>query len=161
MASEEVFKTAAGAFGMYGGLLRSIADEYGMAKALEMHAKQGAAFGAMLAGMIKERLGDKPLDMEVFASVMTEVAETVGLVSEIEHTPTSVTFHNHKCPIYDGLKMAGWGDEAIKNACSHMAAAEAAALREAFPQLKGSLEFRPAPDQPCVEGFTLGTTATE
>ncbi len=155
MASEDAFNAVVGSFSMYGALLKDVAAEIGMERALELHAKQGENFGAMLNGMLKERQGDTDLKVETLTAVFSEVGEGFGLSPEIEETQTKVSFTHHQCPIYEGLKMAGWAHEEIKAACEGMAGGEIAALKEAYPQLSGGVTFRATPDEPCVEEFSL------
>jgi hypothetical protein len=140
---------------MYGGLLKDVAGELGMDRALELHAKQGENFGTALAGMLRDRQGDGDLKIENLTAVFSEAGEGFGLSPDVEETPTKVSFTHHACPIYNGLKMAGWTHEEIKAACEGMAGKEIAALKEAFPQLSGCVEFRSTPEDPCVEEFSL------
>ncbi len=156
MASEDAFNAAMSSFSMYGGLLKDVAAEFGMDRALDLHAKQGETFGTGLAGMLRDHQGDGHLKIETLTAVFSEVGEGFGLSPEVEETPTKVSFTHHRCPIYDGLKMAGWNHEEIKAACEGMVGSEIAALKEAYPQLSGCVTFRASSDEPCVEEFSLG-----
>ena len=66
-----------------------------------------------------------------------------------------MVFTHHACPIYDGLKMAGWAHEEIKLACEGMGQCEIDTMTGAFPELSGSVSFRSTPDAPCVEEFSV------
>jgi hypothetical protein len=155
MATEDVFNAATGAFSMYGGLLKDVAEEIGMEGALRLHAKQGENFGVMLAGMLQDRLGNDELNIRTVRAVFSNVGEGMGMAGEVEETPTKVSFLHLKCPVYEGLKMAGWDHEDIGTACNCMADAELAELTKAYSQLTGCVKFRSRPDEPCVEEFSL------
>jgi hypothetical protein len=155
MAREDAFDAAKAAFGMYGGFLKDVAQEIGMEKALALYAKQGQPFGAMMAGMTKEQLGDKEFDVKTFASVLSGGYQMIGLAYEIEENPASLKITVSQCPIYEGLKSAGLEDKTIELLCSGMSAAEFAEEKKVFPQLSMCLKFRSAPEQPCVEEYAL------
>lgn len=156
MTREDVYNGVAGSFSMYGGLLKDVAQEIGMENALALHAKQGTHFGAMIAAGIQERLGGEELNIEAVTEVMSAMADGFGLTPEVEVTPTSVTFAHTNCPIYDGLKTAGWEHDEIEAACNCMAGAEAEEMARVFPQLSADLIFCANADEPCVEKFSIG-----
>ncbi len=153
MGSEVAFNAAKGAYGMYGALLKDIAQEVGMERALAIHARRGESYGAKTAGMIKDELGDEEFNMQALASVLSSMTEEGGMIAKVEATQTSATLEVFKCPIYEGLKMAGWSHEDIEKTCDCTAAAEASELQKSYPQLSASLKFRSAPDLSCVEEF--------
>ncbi len=157
MAREDVYNGVASSFSMYGGLLKDVAQEIGMENALALHTKQGVHFGAQVAGAIQARLGGGELNIEAVTEVMSGLIEGFGMNPEVEMTPTSVTFTHANCPIYDGLKMAGWEHDDIEAACNCMAGAEMEEITKAFPQLSGGLVFRATAEEPCVEKFSIGT----
>jgi len=153
MGSEVAFNASKGAYSMYGALLKDVAQDIGMEEALALHTRRGVDFGAMTAGMIKDELGDKDFNMQAVASVLSGIVEEVGLIAEVEATPTSAKMETFKCPIYEGLKMAGWSHEEVGTLCNRMVAAEATELKKTYPQLSLSSTFRSAPDKSCVEEF--------
>ncbi|MCK5651494.1 MAG: hypothetical protein KAJ42_08965 [Gemmatimonadetes bacterium] len=155
MAREDVYNGVVGSFSMYGGLLKDVADAIGMESALALHAKQGVHFGAQVAGAIQARLGGGELNIEAVTEVISGLTEGFGMNPEVEMTPTSVAFTHANCPIYDGLKMAGWEHDDIEAACNCMAGAEVEEITKAFPRLSGGLVFRATAEDPCVEGFSL------
>ena len=157
MAREDVYNGVAGAFSMYGGLLKDVAQEIGMESALTLHAKQGVHFGAQVAGAIHAGLGGGELTIEAVTEVISGLTDGFGMDPEVEMTPSSVAFTHANCPIYDGLKMAGWEHDDIEAACNCMAGAEIEEITKAFPQLSGGLAFRASAEEPCVESFSLET----
>jgi len=155
MSREDVYSAVVGSFSMYGGLLKDVAQEIGMEKALALHTKQGVHFGAQVAGAIQARLGGGELNIEAVTEVMSGLTGGFGMNPEVEVTPTSVAFAHTDCPIYDGLKMAGWEHDDIEAACTCMAGAEVEEIAKAFPQLSGEVVFRATAEAPCVERFSL------
>jgi hypothetical protein len=153
MGSEAAFNAAKGAFSMYGALLKDVAQDIGMEKALALHARRGEDFGAMTAGMIRDALGDDEFNMQAVASVLSGAAKEMGLVAEIEATPNSATMKISQCPIYEGCKVAGWSHEEIGTMCKRLAAAEASEIKKTYPQLSACVTFRSASDESCVEEF--------
>jgi hypothetical protein len=155
MAREDAFNAAKATSAILGGFFKNVANEIGLQKAVSLCAKPGEAFGAMMAGTVRERLGDKEFDMKTFASVVSGFFETCGYTYELEDTPTSIRARCFQCPFYEGYKSAGLDDQTIEAVCSRFVAAEDAGWKKVFPQLSGRLKFRSAPDQPCIEEFEL------
>ncbi len=155
MAREDAFNAAKATNALLGEFLKNVANEIGMEKAISLRAKPGEVVGAMMAGMVKERLGDKEFDMKTFASVLSGFFEMCGYTYELEDTPTSIRARCFQCPCYEGSKSVGLDDQTIEAICSRFVAAEDAGWKKVFPQLSGRLKFRSAPDQPCIEEFEL------
>jgi hypothetical protein len=151
MGSELAFNAAKSVYSMYGALLKDVAQESGMEHAVGLHARRGVDFGAMLAQMVKDTVGDDEFNMQAVVSVLSGVYEKVGLVADIEATDTSAKTEVFKCPMYEGFMLAGWSHEEIGTMCNNMAAAEADEIKKTFPHLAVCATFRPAPDEACVE----------
>jgi hypothetical protein len=79
----------------------------------------------------------------------------LGMTPEIENNANSFALSWRRCPMYEGLRMAGLDHATIEAMCKCSTEAGYAAHKKVFPQLSGALKFRVAPDQPCVEEFTL------
>ena len=155
MAREDAFNGAKSACAMLGGFLKDVEQEIGMEKALLLYGRQGEPLGSMLAGITKQQLGDKEFDFKTFAAVLSGAYQMFGLTYEIEENATSTKVRVFQCPIYEGFKEAGLDHQTTEALCNRMAAVEYAELKKVIPQLCGSLKFRSAPDQPCVEEFVL------
>jgi hypothetical protein len=156
MAKDGAFNATKAAFAMYGGLLRDVAQEIGIEKAIALHARRGEAFGAELAEMTKKALGKKKLNMKTFVSFETQAGEVFGMNGQIrEEKKNSCKVIWARCAIYEGLSSAGLDHQTIESLCSKMSGVEYAELTKAFPQFSGCVKFRSAPDQPCVEEFAL------
>lgn len=155
MAREDAFTAAKAMSTLVGGFFKDVASEIGLEKTLSLYAKQGEVLGAMIAAAVKERLGDKELDMKTLASVVSGFFHVCGATYELEDTPTSIKSSQFQCPLYEGLKNAGLDDRTIEAACSRTVVAQDAEMKKFFPQLSARLKFRSAPDQPCIEEFVL------
>ncbi len=155
MVKEDAFNASKAAYSMYGDLLKAVIEEVGMEKALSLHAKTGECAGAMLAGKTKEELGDKPLDLRTLGAVFARCLQPLGYGTEAEETPTAMKLRVSQCPFYEAMKAAGFDHKTIESMCSRTVAGEVAAFKKSYPQASGSLKFRAAPDQPCVEEWVL------
>ncbi len=151
------FNAAKAAFSAYGGLLKDVAQELGMDKAVDLHARRCEAFYVSLAGMITSRMGDKGFDLSIVSAVFKDVNHSFfGSVCEIEESPGTLRCSYTECPIYDGLSSAGLDHQAIELICTGGESKGLEKFRGAFPQVSCSLKFRAASDQSCVQEFALG-----
>ena len=155
MAKEDAFNAAVSVFSMYGGLFKDVAREFGMEKALAFHAKQGDMFGAHFAAMLKEKLGSKEVDMRTLSSILKGAMDGFGFTYESVETPTSIVLKNHKCPIYDGFRMAGLDHKTINSMCSQMSQAEYEGIKKIYPMIQGRAELKTSPDGYCTEEFII------
>ena len=156
IAREATFNAAKAAYSAYGGLLKDVAQEMGMEKAVALHARRVQAFYVALAGMIRDRLGGNEFDLNTFSSALKDVNNTFfGCIFEIEENPGSLTCNYLQCPIYDGFRSAGLDHQAIELICTGGESSGLAEFKKALPQVSGSLRFRAAPDQSCVQEFVL------
>jgi hypothetical protein len=85
----------------------------------------------------------------------------LGMNIEIDEAPSSVRLGVRRCPLYEGLRMAGLEHDTVEAMCKRGVDLGYARLNQAFPRLSGALYFRPTPDQPCVEEFTLSQKPDE
>jgi hypothetical protein len=155
MSREDSFIASKASFGILGGFFKDTSKEIGEEKALELYGKQGSAFGEMLAGVLKEKLSGKQLDMKTFASVTKDAMNGFGFNYEMDETPELVKVTVHKCPFYEAYKEAGLDEGTIEAMCKKMSSAEYSQLEKTFPGLKAGVTFRPQPDVPCIEEFHL------
>jgi predicted ester cyclase len=157
IAREAVFNAAKAAYSAYGGLLKDVAQEMGMEKAVALHAKRCQAFYVALAGVTRDRLGASEFDLNALSSALKDVNNTIfGCTFEPEEEPGSLTFKYFQCPIYEGFRSAGLDHEAIELICTGGESSGLAEMKKALPQLSCALRFRSAPDQPCVQEFVFG-----
>ena len=106
MAKEDVFNATMSMVGMYGGLFKAIADDFGLDKALEYHGRQGEPFGMMIGETLKQQLGDKKPTPEALKAILQPMMEGFGFDMEYDVSPTEISFKIPRCPFYEGFKMA-------------------------------------------------------
>ncbi len=155
MAKEQVFNAAMSSMRMYGWIFKAIADDVGLDKALEYHAKQGESFGMIYSETLKQQLGDKALTTEALNSVQQPMMESFGFDAEFDVSPTEISIKIPRCPIYEGFKMAGLDHETIGKMCSAMSSAEFTQIKKYYPKIEGSVKFRDPSEGYCLEKFTL------
>ena len=131
MAKEDVFNATMSSNSMYGGLFKAIADDVGLDKALEYHAKQGEPFGVMIGETLKQQLGDKAPTTEALKSVLQPIVEGYGFDAEFDVSPTEVSIKVPRCPVYEGFKTAGLDHETIGKMCSAWYSADYAQIARA------------------------------
>jgi hypothetical protein len=155
MAKEDAFNATMNSWSMYGGLFKTIADDVGLEKALEYHAKQGEPFGMMIGETLKQQLGDKKPTTEVLKAILQPSMESFGFDPELNVSPTEISLKIPRCPFYEGFKMAGFDHETIGKTCSAMSSVEFAKIKEYYPDIEGSVEYRDSSEGYCLEKFTF------
>jgi len=153
MAIEDAFNAAQSVTSMFGTFFNTVTQEVGEDKALALLSKSLGGFGAMMGKMTKEQMGITELDVKTTSSFMKEMNESLGFTTEIEENPTTVTVKNVKCPVYEGLKGAGYDHEDIEKFCRNGSAVMMNALFEQMdPKVRYALKkFRSTPDDFCEE----------
>jgi hypothetical protein len=155
MSKKSTFNTASVLLGSYGAFFKEVSQELGLDKAVALHSKGGKQTGAALAGMLKNELGNKKLNLAAFESVYGNFVEQLGITPDFKKKHSTLTLTVGHCPVYEGFKNAGLDHKTIELMCSQMTALENAELKNAYPMLSGCLKFRSTPDEPCVEEFVL------
>ncbi len=131
-----------------GGIFQILGTE----KTLEVAKAMGEGNGAAFVDGLKQMGGFTPENM---AKLIDGAYLPMGLVNiENKVTPTSLVMTNGKCPIYEGLKMAGFDDAFIGKQCEMREAAVHAKISEAFPEVTVNFT-RNKPDGPCVTVFKV------
>ncbi len=124
----------------------------GTEKTLEVANAQGERSGAGFVEGLKQMGGFTPENM---AKLIDQAYLPMGLVNiENKFTPTSLVMTNGKCPVYEGMKLAGFDDEAISKQCETREAAIHAKIVEAFPGVTVNFT-RNKPDGPCVTVYKM------
>ncbi len=137
----------------WAGSVGNIFQILGTEKSREVAKAQGEGLGAGFVDGLKQMGGFTPENM---AKLIDQVYLPMGLVNiENKVTPTSLVMTNGKCPVYEGLEMAGFDDEFIGKQCETREAAAHAKIIEAFPEVTVKLT-RNKPDGPCVTVFKVG-----
>jgi hypothetical protein len=152
MSSEEVFTAAVGWAKLYGDFLREVVADIGLPKTITLHKKHGDNSGAMFVSELKKLGAFNP---EALGKMMEQAYKPLGLINlEFVATPDSLEVKNGRCPMYEGLKMAGLDDETIDKLCRSREGATNAAITEAFPKFTAS-HTRNKPDGYCALVFQV------
>ena len=155
MSREDAYNGAVGSMSMIGGLFQSIVKELGMAKALEMLAKQGEPSGEEFGKVLKKQLGGKKLDVKALNKAMMPMMSSFGIDAEVKENPKSLVTKISKCPQYDGFKMAGLDHETIGKMCSAMAKEGYASIMRHYPEFEGRVKFRETPNGVCQYEYVI------
>ena len=147
MTKEEEFKVAV----VWGRTVGNILQILGPEKAIEVAKAQGEGLGTGFVDALKQMGGFTPENM---TKLINQAYLPMGFVNiETKVTPRGLVMTNGKCPVYEGLKLAGFDDEAIGKQCEIRESAVHAKLTEAFGvDIKLT---RSKPDGPCVTVFTV------
>jgi len=140
---------------MYGAFFKDVAAEFGLEKAMALHAKQGKQFGEQFATALRAELGRKKLNTATLESAYRKMLDLFGIVPKFEKKRATLSVIVNQCPFYNGLSSAGLDHKTIELMCGQIAAAEYGVIKNAFPNLSGCVKFRSAPDQACVEEFVV------
>ena len=63
MSNEEVFEAAKKLFSLYGSFFKTVAQEVGMEKALDLHTRAHEEQGIASGKMLKEKIGEGAIDL--------------------------------------------------------------------------------------------------
>jgi len=155
MSKKSVFNATKNSYSFYGGFFKDVAQEFGMDKAISMHANRGKDFGAIFVAMLKEELGGKKINLAAYQRAYDRVCQELGAAAEFEKRRSTLRAKVGPCPIYDGCKEAGLDHQTIEAMCGQLSAAEYEEIKKEFPQVSCRLKFRATPDEPCVEEIVL------
>ena len=100
---EDLNRTTAQVFALYGGFFKHVAEEFGVEKALELQAKSGKEAGERIGRWMRERRGVDMLDAETFLPLLKEINDPFGYDSTYEVESNRVILTTHRCPLYQGL----------------------------------------------------------
>ena len=153
MAIEDAFNAASTAFSMFGVFFDAVAKEIGKQKANFLLSESLGNFGASAGKASREQMGIKELDVKTTSSFIKAMYEGLGVSVEIQESPRKLLFRTGKCPVYNGLRNAGYRAEDIEDFCRKGPAVMMDAL---FKQLDPTVtytftRFRRSPDDVCEE----------
>ncbi len=154
MSDERVYLATRKVFALYASLLKAVADELGIGKALVLHAKAHEEQGFASAVLIKQKLGGAKVDIETLSNVLRDSNRSIGIDSQLAQADERVAcFRNSQCPMYDGYRMGGLDDETAEALCQVGAAAKLGTmLKQIDPRIKYRVKhYRVRPEEPCEE----------
>ena len=158
MAQDEIFAATKKVYGLYGAFFKVVADEMGVEKALEMHAKAHEDQGLIAGKMLKGKFGDAIPDLKQLGEILKGSNLSIGIDCNLDQTSTTLlSFRNFRCPMYDGYRAGGLEDETAEALCQKGAAAKLGTmLRYLNPKLEYKLtRYRSELNEPCIEDISM------
>jgi hypothetical protein len=140
---------------MYGGLFKSVIEELGLEKALELHSKQGEPFGVIIGERLKEELSGKDPDMRILKSIIEPLMGSFGFTAEYQADKNSLNIIIPKCPMYAGFQMAGLDHDTITKMCAAMSKVEMDGVNRYHPTVYGKVQHKDLPEGTCIESFFI------
>lgn len=159
MGTEAVPDSARFALTFYQAYVQAAAEEMGMERALQLHAKVFETAGAQHGQTLKDKAGSKEVDIKAALALLKTAPESLGIDMEvIEEGPQKLVLKCGKCSIYESAQTLGLAPDAIETLCRRgPAAAMDAAAKQLNPGLSFRVaRFRSAPDETCTEELVLG-----
>ncbi len=156
MGMEDTYNGATAAMTFFNSYLKTVADEIGMKRAVELFAKMCTTTGSMQGQMMKEQAGTDEIDAKAAWSIVKAIPEGIGISSEIiAESPQEVVVKLHNCPVYTAGQMLGLDAETIETMCRKGSAQLMHnATKELNPNLSYQLrKFRSGPDDFCEEAI--------
>jgi L-2-amino-thiazoline-4-carboxylic acid hydrolase len=156
MGIEDTYNGATAAMTFFNAYIKTVADEIGMDRAVNLFTKMCETTGAMQGKMMKEQAGTEEIDAKAAWSLVKTVPEGIGISSEvIEESPQEVVVKLSKCPVYTAGQMIGLDAETIETMCRNGSAKLMhTATKELNPNLSYQLrKFRSGPDDFCEEAI--------
>ena len=154
-ANESAFEAAKNAYTMYGWFLQEVAREAGWDKAIAIHAGVGDKIGGMLGGMVRAKCGEQKADAACVSAVLEETNKGFGIDYEVQASNGGVTARYERCPVYEGLAVAGIDHTTIQRLCQGISSRQYEHLHALVPELTGKVKIRESASDNCVEEYIL------
>ena len=163
MTEEQVFQATRKVYALYGAFFQSVAQALGLPEALALHEQAHKEQGMASAELIKQKLGDAPLDIQRLGSILQESNLSIGIQCNLAVVSgSSALFRNSRCPLYDGYRMGGLDDETAEALCQKGAAAKLGTmLKQIDPRISYCLKhYRSKRYEPCEEEISYRAEET-
>jgi hypothetical protein len=154
---EESYNVAVKVYSLYGAFFNEVAKELGEKKALALHHKAHELMGIETGRKLREQMGDIKYDLKALAEILRKSNVGIGIDSQMVEGPSSLLLRNARCPMYDGYRMGGLGDETAETLCQVGAPAKlGSTLKELNPNVSYRLtHYRQKPSERCEEEIRL------
>jgi len=154
---QESHGVAVKVYSLYGAFFNEVAKELGEQKALALHRKAHELMGIATGRKLSEQMGDIKYDLKALAEILRKSNVGIGIDSQMAEGPSSLLLRNARCPMYDGYRMGGLGDEAAEALCQVGAPAKlGSTLKELNPNVSYRLtHYRRNPTERCEEEIRL------
>ena len=154
MTEEQLFQATRKVYSLYAAFFKAVVQEVGLDRALALHAQAHEEQGVASGRLLKEKLGNKELDLRELGSILQQSNLSIGIGSRLSHASTSsVIFSNTRCPMYDGYRMGGLDDEIAEALCQRGVPAKLGTMLQLLdPGISYRLtHYRSSPEEPCEE----------
>jgi hypothetical protein len=111
MVNQDVFYASKSGYSSYAKFFKTVSDEVGFEKALELHGSVFTDYGEAFDQMFREQ------SLEEVGASIGAMLGSMGYDSEITLTKDSVMAKTSTCPEYEGYKEAGLDHETCKKLC--------------------------------------------
>ena len=154
---EESYSVAVKVYSLYGAFFNEVAKELGEKKALALHQKAHELMGIETGRKPREQMGNIKYDLKALAEILRKSNVGIGIDSQMVEGPGSLMLRNARCPMYDGYRRGGLGDEAAEALCQVGAPAKlGSTLKELNPSVSYRLtHYRQKPTERCEEEIRL------
>ncbi|MBD3256349.1 MAG: hypothetical protein GF383_14725 [Candidatus Lokiarchaeota archaeon] len=104
----ELFGGAKNAFIFFNAYFKTVSDEFGVQKALDLNTKMSEELAAKQGKLMKEKAVTNQFDAKAAFSQLTTIHESLGMgVDPDTQSNFSVIFQIERCPIYEAAKIIG------------------------------------------------------
>lgn len=158
MKPNETFQGAKAAFTYHDLYVTTVAQEFGIAKAIALEGRMCENVGAMQGKFIRDKSGIKAFDAKIAYRIVKKVPEGYGIIFEVlEESPEKVRFKCHKCSIYEGAQNAGLDEKTRENICRRGSIRYMDTMvRQLHPNMSYRLmKYRTSADDFCEEEIVL------
>ena len=155
--SEQSYSVAVKVYSLYGAFFNEVTKELGDKKALALHRRAHEVMGIETGRKLREQMGNIKYDLKALAEILRKSNVSIGIDSQMVEGPSSLLLRNARCPMYDGYRMGGLGDEAAETLCQVGAPAKlGSTLKELNPNVSYRLtHYRQKPSERCEEEIRL------
>ena len=159
MAIEDTYNGATAAMTFMNAYIKTVAEEMGMDRAVNLLTKMCESMGTMQGKMLKEQAGAEELDVKAAWSLVKTVPVGIGIGAEvIKESQNEIVIKAGKCPLYSAGQMLGLDNETMENMCRKGSARLMDTMtKELNPNLSYELrKFRSGADDFCEEAIIKG-----
>jgi hypothetical protein len=153
MGMEDTYNGATAAMTFFNAYIKTVADEIGLDRAVNLFSNMCETMGAIQGKMMKKQAGTEEIDAKTAWSLVKAVPEGIGISSEVmEESSQEVVVKLSKCPVYTAGQMIGLDIETMcRNGSARLMHA---ATKELNPNLSYQLrKFRSGSDDFCEEAI--------
>ena len=161
MVSDSERKTAYNAsvslFRYIGDYMNTIADKYGLEEAFETQKKLSIRLGRESAGKVKRNPNGVEFTPKFAADYYVDGNRRLGVDTSAEIHGDIVHLLMRECPIYDGLKAAGFSDAMVERFCVNNTVYRTQYTLEGYRNdaLFEIVKFRDKRDDPCLKQVSI------